>query len=139
MLCPTVTSSIINCKFVMKQPSNTKLFILRGRPEGCHLRLPLALSDSVNTFSDVICSTRPSEIWDNLEDIDNALALKFKWNKSMNHQKLLRSLDVDTQNVVSLNYVQNLACLTISQPKNHLFTTSFLLLPWNVKLICCLV
>ncbi|CAK8694219.1 unnamed protein product [Clavelina lepadiformis] len=43
---------------------------------------------------------RPTELWDILEDIDNALALQHQWNSSRHNQGLMTSLGIKTQNVL---------------------------------------
>nr|CAB3220490.1 aftiphilin-like [Phallusia mammillata] len=57
-------------------------------------------SENVDTESGQKLSHRASYLWDLLEDIDNAIALKFVWNNSSHHQHLLSSLGIKTQNIL---------------------------------------
>ncbi|XP_078490158.1 uncharacterized protein LOC100182104 isoform X2 [Ciona intestinalis] len=52
---------------------------------------PVSNNNSVN---------RPSALWDLLEDVDNAIALKFQWNGSDHNRRLIKSLGIKTQNIL---------------------------------------
>nr|XP_018669274.1 aftiphilin isoform X3 [Ciona intestinalis] len=52
---------------------------------------PVTNNNSVN---------KPSALWDLLEDVDNAIALKFQWNGSDHNRRLIESLGIKTQNIL---------------------------------------
>lgn len=49
----------------------------------------------------ILMTSRPGELWDQLEDIDNTNALTFVWNGSNHNKQLLDALGMYTQNIVS--------------------------------------
>ena len=42
-------------------------------------------------------------VWNNLKDVEKTKALEYQWSNSVNNNLLLRSLAIDTRNIVRYN------------------------------------